>query len=631
MNRIRYLISSLFEQIAYMFMFLQFRYWEQNGRRSFDIMDTHTLEGTGVNSVHGYSPVTASHLKRKSKMLRIILEDGTATEVADEHLLFNQDGEPVLACSLVRGDEVMTQEGLREITSIEEKGSKFTFDLSVANQNNCYFTDGVLSHNSVMSAIYIVWYTLKEKDKTVAILSQNQDKVTDLMDKIKTVVKNLPFFMKPGIIKDDVMTLHFDNGCKIKAQTTTENSAAGITANLLYMDEFALIKNTFISKFFRTAYPSISADPNSRIIITSTARGMNKFYEIYNNAVLGKNYFNPLRVDWWEVPGRDEKWRDQEIANMGSEEDFNQEYGNQFIAGASLIFKSDSMQKLKKLRHHYVPHEMAFMESLDIEYDTYKEWIRWHPNFSMEDLGLSHKRWLITVDLAEGSGGDYTVFNIHEIMPMSKREIEKVKIFSSETDFYKAVQVGMFRTNRVEIPEAAQIFYHMVTEQFDPECVKVVLELNFDGKRFIDHVSGLYGEKNELDGDFVFVKFKHQLNAVIPKTGLKMTGPVKDDLCSVIKDKVKYNQLVPTEKVTIEESFNFSRNENGSYSAQSGNDDAFMTELLATAYFDTMDFSEMIEDMLEYAPEQFIADISEKLETNINIDNMDDEAYADLF
>lgn len=506
-----------------------------------------------------------------------------------------------------------------------------TMDMTVANENNCYFTDDILSHNSVMSAIYIVWYVLFNVDKVVAVLSQNEDKVTDLMDKIKMIIRHLPFFMKPGIIKNDVMTLHFDNGCKITAKTTTENSAAGVSANLLYMDEFALISNKFINKFYRTAFPTISADPTARVIITSTARGMNKFWELYDGAVKGKNQYNPIRVDWWEVEGRDEEWKKNEIEMLGSEEDFNQEYGNQFIAGASLIFKADIMQKLKKTRHEYVPHELDFLtDKLGIDYDDYSNWIKWHPKFDIDTIDNEDARYAVTIDLSDGDGGDYIVFNFHKILPMTKKEITNLSIYSSEKDFYKLVQIGLFRANNVPVPEAAQIFYHLIVDLFAPETVKAVLEMNFDGKRFVDHVTNVYGEKNEIDADYLFVKFKHQLNAVIPKLGLKITTPVKDDLCSKIKDKVKYNQLVPTEKITIEESFNFSKNEKtGSYSAQSGHDDSFMTEVHATAFFDTLDFQEMIEDLLDYAPKQFLEELEEKLEMSVGDDGGGDD-YGDL-
>jgi len=72
-----------------------------------------------------------------------------------------------------------------------------------------------------------------------------------------------------------------------------------------------------------------------------------KFYELYQGAVTGENSFNPIRVDWWQVPGRDEDWKNREIANLGSVELFNQEYGNQFLSSSTLLLGSNELKKIK--------------------------------------------------------------------------------------------------------------------------------------------------------------------------------------------------------------------------------------------------------------------------------------------
>jgi hypothetical protein len=147
------------------------------------------------------------------------------------------------------------------------------------------------------------------------ILANIGDTSAELMDKIKTIMKKLPFFLKPGIEIYNVMTMKFDNGCRVMAKTTTKSSSIGFTVHFLYMDEFAHINPNFIGGFFKSVYPTIASSSISRIIITSTPNGQNKFYDIYTDALEGKNSFNPIRVDWWQVPGRDEEWKKREIRN----------------------------------------------------------------------------------------------------------------------------------------------------------------------------------------------------------------------------------------------------------------------------------------------------------------------------
>ena len=193
---------------------------------------------------------------------------------------------------------------------------------------------------SIMSSIFLVWYLLFNHDKNAMILANVGDTAEELMDKIKSIIRGLPFFLKPGTMVNNVMSMRFDNGCRIIAKTTTKTSGIGFTIHFLYMDEFAHINPSFMEAFFRSTYPTVSSSKVSRIIITSTPNGMNKFYEMYSDAVKKQNTFNPIRVDWWQVPGRDDAWKQNEISNLGSEELFNQEYGNQFLSSSTLLLSS---------------------------------------------------------------------------------------------------------------------------------------------------------------------------------------------------------------------------------------------------------------------------------------------------
>jgi hypothetical protein len=229
--------------------------------------------------------------------------------------------------------QVMTDDGLQYIKLRD-------YQVSVireyqANRFNVFLAPRQVG-KSITSAVILVWYLLFNHDKNAMILANVGSTAEELMDKIKAIIKGLPFFLKPGIIVNNVMSMKFDNGCRAIAKTTTKTSAIGFTIHFLYMDEFAHIHPNFIESFFRSTYPTVSSSKVSRIIITSTPNGMNKFHDIYQGAVSGENSFNPVRVDWWQVPGRDEKWKNEEIANLGSEELFNQEYGNQFLSSSTL-------------------------------------------------------------------------------------------------------------------------------------------------------------------------------------------------------------------------------------------------------------------------------------------------------
>jgi hypothetical protein len=235
---------------------------------------------------------------------------------------------------------------------------------------------------SVTSAIYILWFLLFHAEKTALIVADNFTTTRELIDKFRIGLDNLPFFMKPGIKHVNSGNIKFDNDSRIVARTTTKKSGIGLSVNLLYMDEFAHINESNLNDFYKAILPTITADPNAKVIITSTPNGKNKFYDIWSDAVAGLSDYVPLRVDWWQVGGRDEAWKQAVIANLGSVEDFNQEYGLQFFSSDQLLLNSIELKRLYNIKSNYENPRFALDE--DLQYIN--EYLSFHPNYAKRSI-----------------------------------------------------------------------------------------------------------------------------------------------------------------------------------------------------------------------------------------------------
>lgn len=609
-----------------------------------------------IESHDGFHHVTATHIKKKSNICEVILENGMRIECADHHLITTPFGYSVPAIDLKKGEYVAVRDNTSKVKLVKKKRYKtFMFDITVASQDHLYYTNDIISHNSIISAIFIVWYLLTNSERNVLLVSQSGNKVKELMSKIEIIIKGLPFYMKPGMITNNVMTKIFDSGCKLVAETTTDKSGASFTIHLLYADEFALVHHSYIKEFYRTIFPTLSSSDISRMIITSTPRGMNKFYEIYNSAIKSENRFNPMRVDWYEVPlspkdlkergfskkeiekmiaddtvpMRDEKWKSDQVLDLGTEEDFNQEFGNQFLAGNTLLFRHHVLKRLKKLQTKFIHYDIEIFDANDVEYEGC---MTWHPQFDIMQIQNKACQFTTTIDLGDGSGGNYTVVNIFQILPMSKSEIDNLKIFTDDKDFFKMVQIGIYRTNIVSLPDVAKMFYHLVTDIFIQDNIKTVLELNHEGNYFRKLVETMYGDENVIEDDHIWVKFKFKMGdekSQIWKPGLNNQEKIKDYGCKVIKDKVKYNQMVLIEHMTVEESLSFTKNKSGKYESQTGNNDCIMTCVNLTHYYETTDFVEQIEEIINYTGKEFKKELDLRLNRFIDDEDEDDD-YADL-
>ena len=494
------------------------------------------------------------------------------------------------------------------------------------------------SGKSVTTAIFVVWYLIFHKDRNVVIASATSDKAEDLAQKIEVMLLELPYFLKLGLKKDNIRKKHFSNNNTLTVETTTENTAAGMTCHLLIMDEFALVHHSIINKLYRTIIPTMSSSVTAKLIIMSTPRGTNKFYEVWQKAVKGTNNFNPIRVDWWEVPlnneigdplldkdgnivYRGEDWKRAQIEDLGNEEDFNQEYGNQFMAGNSMIFNSTIMRLLKTQEQKFKPYPVdaieLILEELEVPLKNPDIFLV-HPAVDPADFSDQSSKFVFSIDLAGGTGGDYSVITIYKIIPVSKNQMDKITVATSVKDFYKMVEVAKIRTNEIEVDTLAKIFYHVVMDVFNENLVGVV-ELNYEGRTFIKTCVEVYGDNNDLDPD-IFLEFPYNMvweDAKTFKQGVYNTDSVKKDATKKFKKHVRIGTLLLTDSNTITQSTNFSMNKSGNYECQSGNDDDIMCAVNVVHIFYHPLYEELVEDLYNEAPTEFVNIVDSKLSSDL--------------
>ena len=494
---------------------------------------------------------------------------------------------------------VMTDHGLQTI-NLRPYQEEMLRQFQAERFNVCLASRQV--GKTICSSIFIAWYSLFNFDKNSLILSNKGATTREIIDKGKTILEHLPFFLKPGTLKWDVFNSKFDNGCRIIGQTTTKKAAIGFTIHLLFMDEFAHIPANFVDTFYENVYPTVSASTNSKVIITSTPNGFNKFYDIYTAADKGLSEYTPFRVDWWDVPGRDDAWMNQEVANLGSDEAFNRQYGNQFIAGSSLLLGPDSLKKLKGNETEFVHREMIAFEDEQVEYSG----LLWDPEFNLDDCEEDENYWCFSVDIAEGTGGDYSIINIFKIELMDEADWKKVTSPGSFIDFYRIRQVGRFRSNEHTIEEFAKSLYILAYDVFYSENVKLIIEWNLFGGELIKRLETVFPQRNDFDEESV-VKFKHRIDARTKQFGLKVKKDNKPIFCQNFKKYITQNKIIIKDKQTVYEAATFGKLPNGTYAGQLGHDDLIMTCINSSEFFFTLDFSDFAEEIHDVA-EQHIQD-----------------------
>ena len=151
----------------------------------------------------------------------------------------------------------------------------------------------------------------------------------------------LPSWIKAGVTQYNRNSIEFDNGSKIMATTTTENTGRGMSLTLIYCDEFAFVQPPEKAKEFWTSLsPTLST--GGKCMITSTPNSdedqfaliwkeANKRFDEYgNDKLIGTNGFYAMKAHWSEHPDRNEEWAEAEKARIGDER-FRREHECEFL------------------------------------------------------------------------------------------------------------------------------------------------------------------------------------------------------------------------------------------------------------------------------------------------------------
>ena len=569
------------------------------------ILNTIDLTNYEVSTDTGFKPLSNIHLTQPYKVYDLFTETKHLS-CADNHIVFDSQMSEVFVKDLHLGQYIMTDNGPEEVTSIVKRPYDLAmYDVTVNDQNHRLWTNGILSHNTVTSAIFLCWFMIFHYEKNTLLMANKGATTKEIVDKIKNILEGLPFFLKPGIMKKDVTAMTFDNKCRLISQNTTKSSAIGFTIHLLFLDEFAHVQENIKRSFYNNVYPTLSSSKTSRIIITSTTNGYELFQEIYQGAVDGLNSYTPIRVDWWDHPDRDDKWKENEVQNLGSEEAFNEQYGNTFLNASSLLLGSAQILKMESIKTDFVFREIGCLDDLNIDYSQ----LKWHPNFDLAEIEDPTKFFVIGLDLSEGVGRDYTIANIFRIDLIEEEYLNSIKNLSSISDFFGLTQVGIFRSNEHSLIDFAKVLYALSVDMFDSENLRLLLEYNTYGAELISKLLLLYPEANDFDEE-IFVKFKHRNNSKVKEFGIRYNSENKPLFAEKFKDITANGRMILSESTTCQEAKMFSRITNGTFSAQTGNDDIMISSITASGIIDTLDFIEITEELYDTLPD----DVQKKLD-----------------
>jgi len=235
------------------------------------IVDTIELEDYEIETEDGWKPLTHIHKTIPYEVWVVETKD-YSLKCADEHILFTKDYKQIFVKDLQIGTEIYTEKGLQQITSVYNTNEvEEMYDVTVESDMHSFYSNGILSHNSVVCRILLLHYVLFNTHKTCAILANKEKTAHKLMKEFKDSYMQLPIWMQQGVMEGgwNKGEVNFENGVCVVASSTSSNAIRSYSISLLMLDEFAFVPDNIASDFFKSVYPTISTGEKSKVIIVS--------------------------------------------------------------------------------------------------------------------------------------------------------------------------------------------------------------------------------------------------------------------------------------------------------------------------------------------------------------------------
>jgi hypothetical protein len=447
---------------------------------------------------------------------------------------------------------------------------------------------------------FLLHYAVFNDNVNIGILANKAATARELLDRLQTAYENLPKWMQQGIISWNKGSLELENGSKILAASTSASAVRGMSFNIIFLDEFAFVPNHIADDFFSSVYPTISSGKSTKVIIVSTPKGMNHFYRMWHDAEKSKNEYIFTDVHWSEVPGRDEEWKKQTIANT-SEQQFKVEFECEFLGSV------DTLISPSKLRSFVYDSPYKSSGGLDI-YDDPKE----------------NHDYLMTVDVARGVGIDYSAFTLVDITTFPHQVVAKYR--------NNEIKPMLFPNIIVDVAKNYNNAYILCEVNDVGDQVASIIHYDLEYNNLL--MCSMRGRAGQIVGQGFSGK-KTQL-------GVKMSKTVKKIGCLNLKTMIEENKLLFKDYEIMSELTTFIQKHN-SFEAEEGcNDDLAMclviyAWLVAQDYFKELTDQDVRKRLYEEQKNQIEQDMApfgfivDGTETGSFVDNDGDRWYADEY
>ncbi|ENK1242985.1 terminase [Clostridium botulinum] len=444
---------------------------------------------------------------------------------------------------------------------------------------------------SVVTVALSIRQVIVNPNSCCLLVSHDQKSCNAIFDKLKQQFNSLPNFIKPEQMANNRQEIKLKNGSKITCVCAgNKDVGRGDTLHLVHLSEFAFWKMP--KKQLNSITQALA--PDGKLIIESTANGLNYFHDLYFQAKNNENSYKSFFFNWIngsslfkkdyqnsveiyksrnnnKILTKDEldeeekelvkigatikqlMWRRLKVASTGLEA-FHQEYPSTdteaFISTGNSVFNN---KKITEIERSIISNKTKYIKKENII--DLPSLLKNHigRSFFIYEIPVAGQRYYIGADLSEGVGQDYSV----------------IEVLDKDGE-----QVAEFYNNKIKPYEMSEIIN------------EIGKYYNY-GLLCVEKASGGHSVIERLRYDLSYmnmVKYKSydDFQKLIWNVGFDTNSKTKSIIINDFVELFEKGQLKINSRRLLQEMKIFEINENGKMGASgAGHDDSVMAMALA--------------------------------------------------
>lgn len=323
---------------------------------TFKFTESYKCNNKKILTPLGYKEIEYVHKTIPYEKYRIKTENGFILECAEKHVLILEDGRECYAKDSLNKN-VQTVNGISKIIECTDlKCKEAMYDISIKNDTELYFSNGILSHNSGKSitvSIYLAHKFNFGQNMNIGICANKGPLAREFLNNVKNIFEALPMWMRVGVTVWNKGSIESEAKMRILTDVPGPSAFRGFTCAILVIDECAFIRSNVWKEMEDSVFPSQSALGWKKNIIISTPNGVNHFKKIVDGAKNKTNGFKYHFVNWRDVPRYDskgnlltpEQFKEKTIKKHG-EKFFLQNYACSFLGSSLTLPSAETLDKL---------------------------------------------------------------------------------------------------------------------------------------------------------------------------------------------------------------------------------------------------------------------------------------------